>query len=713
MTSTTTTRSLRVLDLVQPIFVSPQDSFADDVLIPGFQLAEKVDCMTGFFSSEILASLAPGLATYISRSEYSFRLIISPILSPEDRIAIENGLQTVDEVTTTILENLFITEDLLVSHTLECLTWLLRQSQIEIKIALMKDALFHPKAWMFKCGDDVVVAHGSSNATAAGLSRNIELIAISRSWQDSIQMSIVDRINAQFDQLWNDDVEHCIVVSMPDAVKQCLLRDFSSDNPPSEKTLRELFRSAAKYRETTDSEESILTHLRQPNFQIPNHLNYKSGPYKHQGEAVDSWCDAGFRGILEMATGSGKTITAMLCSYRVFEQQKPLLIVVAAPYLPLIQQWCEEIAGFGLQPVNMTEFGPRERQKKLDIIHRRLRFSISEVEVIVISHVAISNQEFNAKLEKLECKKLLIADEVHNLGAESFICQPPTCFEYRLGLSATPVRQYDETGTASLFDYFGAITYSFSLNEAIGRCLVEYDYYIHPVELTADEMDDWYELTAKIKSNAWRLEKNEPNEFVTKLLRDRRRILEIAKNKINALDDVFDRENLKSIRHTLIYASDKAPQQLEMINKFLAARNLLFQQLTHIETSDRSKTARIIQSFQEGSLQVLTAKRVLDEGVNIPQIRKAFILASTTVERQWIQRRGRLLRTCREIGKTHSEIHDFVTLPPNLNKVDQDAKKLIRSELLRVQEFAKLARNAGRPDGPIEVIHNLVKSAFL
>ena len=150
-----------------------------------------------------------------------------------------------------------------------------------------------------------------------------------------------------------------------------------------------------------------------------------------------------------------------------------------------------------------------------------------------------------------------------------------------------------------------------------------------------------------------------------------------------------------------------------MINQFLVARNLLFHQLTHIESSDREKTAEIIQSFQEGTLQVLTAKRVLDEGVNIPQIRKAFILASTTVERQWIQRRGRLLRTCREIGKTHSEIHDFVTLPPELNEVDHDAKKLIQSELLRVQEFAKLARNAGRPDGPIEVIHKLVKVAFL
>ena len=130
------------------------------------------------------------------------------------------------------------------------------------------------------------------------------------------------------------------------------------------------------------------------------------------------------------------------------------------------------------------------------------------------------------------------------------------------------------------------------------------------------------------------------------------------------------------------------------------------------ETASRAETARIIRSFQDGTLRVLTAKRVLDEGVNIPQIEKAFIVASTTVERQWVQRRGRLLRTCPEIGKTHSEIHDFLALPPDFENVDDEARTLVRSELLRVQEFARLARNAGREDGPLPVIHKLVNAVF-
>ena len=147
------------------------------------------------------------------------------------------------------------------------------------------------------------------------------------------------------------------------------------------------------------------------------------------------------------------------------------------------------------------------------------------------------------------------------------------------------------------------------------------------------------------------------------------------------------------------------------MNALLNRQGVLFHQLTYEETANRQRTASILREFQDGHLQALTAKRVLDEGVNIPQVQKAFILASTTVERQWVQRRGRLLRKCDEIGKTHSEIHDFVVMPPATAE-DSDARTLARSELRRVREFAGLAQNAGRADGPLEVIDRLIDSAF-
>ena len=169
-----------------------------------------------------------------------------------------------------------------------------------------------------------------------------------------------------------------------------------------------------------------------------------------------------------------------------------------------------------------------------------------------------------------------------------------------------------------------------------------------------------------------------------------------------------------SLRHTLIYTTDKGPEQLDDVNQLLRDRSILFHQLTAEETVRRAQTKQIIKSFQEGEIQVLTAKRVLDEGVNIPQICKAFILASTTVERQWVQRRGRLLRTCSAINKTHSVIHDLLALPPDMEEgLDPEARTLVRSELRRAQEFALLARNAGRLDGPLATIDKMVDAAYL
>ena len=405
----------------------------------------------------------------------------------------------------------------------------------------------------------------------------------------------------------------------------------------------------------------------------------------------------------------------MIGAHRLYEGHKPLLIVVAAPYVPLIEQWCDEIAEFGVKPVNLTTVGgAAKRASALQKLKRRFRTGLSEVEVVVVSHDTLCTPQFLDALDGFDNARLLIADEAHNLGRASFIENPPEFFEHRLGLSATPIRQYDEEGTDALFAFFGPVAFQFTLEEAIGRCLVEYDYYLHPVYLTESEMDEWFDLTGKIKQNAWRSEGGKPDEFLSKLLRDRRALLETASDKVSMLKSLLDEENIGSLKHTLVYTSDKGPQQLDNVNRLLRDKNVLFHQLTAEETASRDQTKRIIKSFQDGEIQVLTAKRVLDEGVNIPQICKAFILASTTVERQWVQRRGRLLRTCSAIGKTHSVIHDLLALPPGMDQgLDPDARSLVRSELRRAQEFARLAKNAGRPDGPLAMIDRMVDAAYL
>ena len=705
---------LRTILDIQPLYILPKDPVTKDVLIPCFQSATSVDCMMGFFSSEILVSLAPGLASFIDCSDESLRLIISPLLRIEDREAIELGTTSAEEIAHEALEDFVVTENAIAQHTLKCLSWMLRHGRVEIKIALMKNALFHPKVWLFREGNDVIAAHGSSNMTQAGIQKNIEQMSISKCWEDANQHYITEKFCDQFKQLWTNYDETCTVIPIPQAIKENLLKTYNSDTPPTEAEFHTLHEE-----ETGSIDESSepydLDRLSRPSFAIPSYLRYEDGDFEHQGRAIKAWCEAGYHGILEMATGSGKTIAAMICAHRLYKVEKPLLIVVAAPYIPLIQQWCDEISPFGLKPVNLTETnGAKGRAAELSKLKRRLRFGSSHVEIVVVTHRTLCNSDFKTELETFGCKTLLIADEVHNLGSEGFITDPPDFFNYRLGLSATPIRQYDGEGTEQLFSFFGPIVFQFTLEEAIGRCLVQYEYYVHPVELTEDEMEKWYELTEKIGKNAWRQEKDPNDEYLMKLLRDRRALLENAENKIAALEKILtQREDLKRLQHTLIYTSDKAPQQLIDVNALLNKHEVLFHQLTHKETPDRKKTAQIIQSFQEGTLQVLSAKRVLDEGVNIPQIEKAFILASTTVERQWVQRRGRLLRTCRETGKTHSKIHDFIALPADLDNIDDTARTLLESELKRIQAFAYLAKNFGRPDGPLNHINQLVKTLYV
>ena len=779
-------KDLQSIPHIRPLYFLPADPFVQEILIPGFQSAEKVDCMVGFFSSAILTTLAPGLASYINTTNSSLRLIISPHVRAEDQTAIEEGVKTAEEVASEAIEELIITEDTLAQHTLKCLAYLLRTGRIEIRVALMKNALFHPKVWIFKGHGNVLTAHGSSNLTSNGIENNFEQISISKSWEDPNQEYITSKQQGQFANLWQGKQDACRVVSLPQAVKENILRQYSTKEPPTEEDFLRLYNEQIP-KSADDSAEQYNDGPRPLNeFHIPEYLQFESGPFEHQGRAVEAWCGTGYRGVLEMATGSGKTITAMICAHRLYKKTNPLLIVVSAPYVPLVQQWCGEIELFGLQPVDLTSVaGPSGRARRLNRIRRQFRHGSRDVEAVVVSHRTLCSDKFKQELHKFNSPLLLIADEVHNLGSEGFIDDPPTFIDYRLGLSATPVRQYDSEGTDKLFSFFGSslfsvsdgvdqiadslnegnlaaelhtafenvgytsasesvvsqqgdeewliagdgqrfiahkegdnlhisisVVFQFTLEEAIGRCLVEYDYFVHPVKLTPDEMDEWYDLTAKIKANAWRQEHGEPDDYLESLFRERRVLLETAENKLEALRTALQKEGLDSLRHTLIYASDKAPKQLQDVNKLLKQEGVLFHQITDEETDRPKETSRIIGSFQDGTLGVLTAKRVLDEGVNIPQIEKAFILASTTVERQWIQRRGRLLRTCSEIGKTHSEIHDFITLPPDLENVDDDAKSLIKSELSRVQEFANLARNAGRKDGPLEVIHEMVKAAY-
>jgi superfamily II DNA or RNA helicase len=227
-------------------------------------------------------------------------------------------------------------------------------------------------------------------------------------------------------------------------------------------------------------------------------------------------------------------------------------------------------------------------------------------------------------------------------------------------------------------------------------------------------MHGYRELTERIKRILWQVsEDDEANDSLQILLNRRRKILENAQGKLEALRSSLSSRDPRRIHHALIYATDKGPEQLEDVNRLLYELRVKSHQLTAEETRDGLLVQRVLNAFRDGAIQVLTAKRVLDEGLNVPEISEAFILASTTVERQWVQRRGRILRPCKLTGKDHAILHDFLVLPPVAPLgVDEEARKLIKGEVDRISEFGRLARNAAAEDGPRAVLQPIILEYF-
>ena len=698
----------------QPLYFLPKDPVIQEVLIPALRASHSVDLMMGYFSSGSFAEIAPGLATFLRNSNAPMRMVVSPFLTEDDFEALAKSDEELRNLAERILIEDVPDQDVIVHHTLECFAWLITQERLVIKMAVLREALFHPKVWLFEDGENRAALHGSTNFTKKGLSKNREQLTLSRDWKGDEAVFHIDRLRQEFNSLWSGGDENCTVVPLSDAVEREIVTRYKTNEMPNESVVTAIWQKAHEL-----PQSFIMDTVHKNELRIPDYLVYEAGDFAHQGQAVKAWAESGRRGILEMATGAGKTITSMICATKLQDEVDSLLVVVSAPYRPLIEQWCGEIQEFGVYPINLTTAGgPEKRDREIKQASRRLRTGTSRVEVLVTSNDTLCTERFVNSIARVQAAKLLIADECHNLGAESFVSNPPDIFDFRLGLSATPIRQYDEEGTAALIAYFGDVCLSFTLEQAIGKCLTEYDYHVHFVELTDDEMEEWKELTAQIAVHAWKLQssQNDNDPHLEHLLRLRRLVLETASGKMDTLADLLDAEGPRTLRFALIYATDKKPEQLEQVNRLLQNRSVLFRQLTYEETKNRKETQEILSAFQNGQLHILTAKRVLDEGVNIPQIKLAFLLASTTVRRQWVQRRGRLLRRCKEIGKTHAVIHDFVVLPSSTylltsESLDQDVRKLVRSELERVWEFARLSRNGPLKDGPYEAVQYLQELA--
>ncbi|MEM8674073.1 MAG: DNA phosphorothioation system restriction enzyme [Cyanobacteria bacterium P01_G01_bin.67] len=424
---------------------------------------------------------------------------------------------------------------------------------------------------------------------------------------------------------------------------------------------------------------------------FPDNLSLRS--YQHQ--AVANWLENRGRGTLKMATGSGKTIIALAIALELYQQIGLRVLLIVCPSRHLVVQWARECHKFNLQPlIAMTRVDTWQGELSNQLYN--LTQSASSVCTIITTNSTLISAGFQSQLKYFPAKTLIVGDEAHNLGSTRLESALPRNIGLRLGLTATPERQYDELGTEAVLNYFGKIIQpEFTLADAIKQgALVHYLYYPVLVELTATEALEYARLTKRI---GWSMQKNPSwhnNENLTALLTKRSRLVATAANKLTCLRKLM--ASRISTSHTLFYCGDgyldEQTRQIDAIAHLLG-KELGYRINTYTTDNSLADRERLRRQFESGELQGLVAIRCLDEGIDIPAIKTAVILASSSNPRQFIQRRGRILRP--HPDKHQATLFDMLVVPPTLDRSTWSVEKnLLRKELMRFLTFAELADNA-------------------
>ncbi|WP_008528629.1 DEAD/DEAH box helicase family protein [Halorhabdus tiamatea] len=441
----------------------------------------------------------------------------------------------------------------------------------------------------------------------------------------------------------------------------------------------------------------------------------------YQRRAIASWLDNGGHGILQMATGTGKTVTALQAATELAQRlDNRLALFIAVPYQHLVDQWAEDLDDFGTQPV-LAYQSRKQWQEQLERELVEFNMGSRSSVVVITTHDTFAMEPFQAAIDRVSgVERMLIADEVHHLGAPHRRDALPESIKLRLGLSATPKRWYDDEGTADLFDYFGGVVFEYGLEQAIENDdLAEYYYVPHVVELTPDETKQYMALSRAIGKLISKVEGDlsdadlQGHQELKQLLFKRARLIGTAANKLERLESLLSQT--EQVKHTLVYCGDGSVDDSvsgETKRHVDATVTRLRDNLdinAHRFTARENQATReeLLTEFERGDLDALVAIRCLDEGIDVPATQTAYILASSSNPRQFVQRRGRILRT--HPGKEYAVIHDFITIPqteidPTLLDDDQfnAERNLLRKELERVATFAGAARN--HPDADIQGI---------
>jgi superfamily II DNA or RNA helicase len=600
---------------------------------------------------------------------------------------------------------------------------MISQKRIDIRIIKPRGqkGIAHTKSGQFRDGDSITAFTGSANFTISGLFNNIEEIKIDRS--DSVDRMVQKRIEKQrkdFDAIMSGDKKGIDYLSPKDLVEAISTNYGDSD-------IEELLDVEKKLREVKKQHDIVAISVHEDIAPSIPKFPYDK-PREYQQLAFENWKNNNQQGLFAMATGTGKTITSLNCLLEIYNRNGYYKAIILVPTITLVNQWEKECWKFNFGNIIKVYSKNTEWRSKIELLMMTEKYrkpsEPTQNFIIISTYASFARENVFSILNSFErTKVLLIADEAHNMGSPSILKRLGTInYLRRIGLSATPERQFDDNTNKKLYRFFGAeekFTFEYSMEEAIKKgVLCKYYYYPHLVKLTDEEMANYIELSEKISKyfnyNSGLFDKKD--EILMGLLLARKRIIHKAANKLGAFKKIIEEryERTGNLKYSLIYVPegnkpdyfsdsdifDKSEQVADdavsdhlidvyteavmKIDKYITVRKFV---------SGQKDRDAILADFAKGRLQVLTSMKCLDEGVDVPRSELAIFCASTGNPRQFIQRRGRVLRT--HPDKYMAEIHDLVVAPEvsttsSSYKMEQS---LLKGELMRVKNFSMLSEN--------------------
>lgn len=704
--------------LIKPVYLTGDDNLYEDFYRPVLEKAIRYDRAVGFFSSEILNINLKGLS-YLLRNNGKMRLIIGEPLKPEEyeaikRETIEQRNLRVDNYIERLLEMIDKDEQ---SNRLHVLAYLVAANLLEIKFAIRNQGMYHQKIGIvYDNFNNSIVFQGSANETPSALLEhlNSECISVYKSWQGEIFEAYGQNYINIFENLWSDNYRDTLVLDVLSEHYDKVIRHLKK-----QKNLNALstynFNIQAFREELTDQDDLYEFSFNNLKYNIPevptiiNGQNFVVRP--HQRQALTKWAKNRHKGILQHATGSGKTITSIYGLTRIYQEKnkkgESLACIITVPYIELAKQWVHELKNFNIIPIECFE----SKNKWYESFERNLGLFLSgqlDFICLLVVNKTLTSDAFQNLLKKIPSNNLfLIGDECHRHAAENTYNALPNAY-FRLGLSATPFHDDDEDmefenifpnlAKDRLLNYYQSIVDDYTLENAIlDGVLTPYNYHIITVYLTEEEQEKYDEISEKITKIIVNSGGNLSAENQNNLMiysSERTRLLGRAENKLFELKKITSNINALDKQYGLFYVGEGKTSDYE--------DNRVIDEVSKILTSNSWKTAQfigatspqkrkeILELFKLGKIDALVAMKVLDEGIDVPACKTAYILASSKNPRQYVQRRGRVLR--KFSGKNFATIYDFVILPnPHIHS--EFSKKLIKSEMERIKDFTLLATN--------------------